>query len=76
MQDGLNLARTISQAITVSEGVGAEPKLDVPKTLKICEEEMLERCKAAVLSSREAAKVGKFQPRLAPGIERGIKLTV
>lgn len=76
MQDGLNLARIISQAIAGSEGVRAEAKPDVPKTLKIYEEEMLERGKKAVLSSREAAMVGEFRPRLVPGAERGTNVTV
>ncbi|KAL9120923.1 MAG: hypothetical protein Q9187_002520 [Circinaria calcarea] len=69
MQDGLNLARAISQAAANSEGMGAGARLDVPKTLKLYEEEMLERSKAAVLSSREAATVLEFRPGLIPGVE-------
>lgn len=79
MQDGLNLARIISQAIAISEGVGTGPKLNVSKTLKVYEEEMLERSKEAVLSSREAAEAamaGEFRPRLVPGVERGINVAV
>ena len=58
MQDGLVLAKLISEAITLAEGIRAGTKYDIPKILKVYEE-MQERGKKAVLESREVAENSK-----------------
>ena len=55
MQDGLALAKRISEVIALSEGIRVGAKFDIPRLLKSYEEEMQERGKRAVLESREAA---------------------
>ena len=61
MMDAINLARILNEEMAFTESMRVGFKMDVPKTLKKYEAEMLERGREAVLKSRAAAEKFDFE---------------